>query len=87
MRNYKLAGFLAVVGAILAAAYMLRLLKQIVWGRTDKRDIKDMKVREFVYLIPLVIFVIWMGLFPQPFIGGIEKTLSNLFTQMQPYLH
>jgi NADH-quinone oxidoreductase subunit M len=84
--RYKLAGFLAVVGAILAAAYTLRLLKQIVWGRTDKRDIKDMNVREIVYLIPFVIFVIWMGLFPKPFIGGIEKTLSNLFTQMQPYL-
>ena len=34
----KTAGFLAVVGAVLAAAYMLRLLKQIVWGREDKRD-------------------------------------------------
>ena len=85
--RYKLAGFLAVVGAILAAAYMLRLLKQIVWGRTDKREIKDMNVREFVYLIPLVIFVIWMGLFPKPFIGCIEKSLSALFAQMQPYLH
>jgi NADH-quinone oxidoreductase subunit M len=84
--RYKLAGFLAVVGAILAAAYTLRLLKQIVWGRTDKRDIKDMNVREIVYLIPFAVFVIWMGLFPKPFIGGIEKTLSNLFTQMQPYL-
>jgi NADH-quinone oxidoreductase subunit M len=84
--RYKLAGFLAVVGAVLAAAYTLRLLKQIVWGRTDKRDIKDMNVREIVYLVPFVIFVIWMGLFPKPFIGGIEKTLSNLFTQMQPYL-
>jgi NADH-quinone oxidoreductase subunit M len=85
--RYKLAGFLAVVGAILAAAYTLRLLKQIIWGRTDKRDIKDMNVREIVYLIPFVIFVIWMGLFPKPFISGIEKTLSNLYTQMQPYLH
>ncbi|MCG6537610.1 MAG: NADH-quinone oxidoreductase subunit M, partial [Syntrophales bacterium LBB04] len=29
----KIAGFFAVVGAVVAAAYMLKLLKQIVWGR------------------------------------------------------
>ncbi len=84
--QHKIAGFFAVGGAILAAAYMLRLLKQIVWGRTDKRDIKDMNVREVVYLIPLVLFVVWMGLFPRPFVEVVEKTLTSLFTQIQPYM-
>lgn len=64
--NHKVAGFFSVAGAIIAAAYMLRLLKQIVWGREDKRVIPDMNIREVVYLAPLVVFVIWMGLFPVP---------------------
>lgn len=83
--NHKAAGFFAVVGAILAAAYMLKLLKQIIWGREDKRSIKDMNVREIAYLIPLAVFVLWMGLFPAPFVHTIEKTITHLTNQLQVY--
>ena len=83
--NNKVAGFFAVVGAVLAAAYMLKLLKQITWGREDKRTIKDMNIREVVYLVPLAVFVLWMGIFPAPFVHTIEKTLTNLITQMQVF--
>jgi NADH-quinone oxidoreductase subunit M len=81
------AGFLAVVGAVLAAAYMLRLLKQIVWGREDKRDIRDMNLREVIYLLPLGVLVIWIGLFPQPLIRMMEKTLGHLLVQLQVFSH
>jgi len=83
----KLAGFLAVVGAVLAAAYMLRLLKQIVWGRTDQVFIKDMNAREVVYLLPLMLFVLWVGFFPRPYVYVMEKTLAHLFNQLQAILH
>lgn len=84
--KHKVAGFFAIPGAVLAAAYMLRLLKQIVWGREDKRDIKDMNLREVVYLIPLCILVFWMGLFPKPFVFTIEKTLAYLHSQLNVIL-
>ena len=85
--QHKLAGFGAVIGAVLAAAYMLKLLKQIVWGREDKRDIKDMNVREIIYLAPLGVFVIWVGLFPRPFVTIMEVTLANLQTQLTNLSH
>jgi len=78
----RTAGFFAAVGAVVAAAYMLKLLKQIVWGREDKRELKDLDVREFVYLTPLAIFVIWVGLFPYPFVRVMETTLVHLFMQL-----
>jgi NADH-quinone oxidoreductase subunit M len=81
----KVAGFFSVVGAILAAAYMLRLLKQITWGRDDKRSIRDMNVREVLYLIPLALLVLWMGIFPAPFVYTSEKTLSHLVNQLQVF--
>ena len=85
--QHKLAGFGAVVGAVLAAAYMLRLLKQIVWGREDKREIKDMNLREVVYLVPLGVFVLWVGLFPRPFVNILQATLTNLQTQLTTLTH
>jgi NADH-quinone oxidoreductase subunit M len=82
----RAAGLIAVVGAVLAAAYMLRLLKQIVWGREDKRDIMDMNAREVIYLAPLVLFVFWVGLFPRPYVSVIERSLANLLDQMGPFI-
>jgi NADH-quinone oxidoreductase subunit M len=83
----RTAGFLAVIGAVLAAAYMLRLLKQIVWGREDKREIRDMNLREVIYLLPLGVFVIWIGLFPRPLIRMMENTLGHLLWQLQVFSH
>jgi NADH-quinone oxidoreductase subunit M len=83
----KLAGFFAVGGAVLAAAYMLNLLKKITWGREDIRAIQDMNVREIIYLFPLVVFVLWVGIFPRPFINTIEKTLDHLLTQFQIFCY
>ncbi|MBU1150135.1 MAG: NADH-quinone oxidoreductase subunit M [Proteobacteria bacterium] len=83
----KITGFFAVVGAVVAAAYMLRLLKQIVWGREDKRDLTDLNVREFIYLTPLAVFVLWVGLFPSPFVRIMENTLVHLFMQLDKLSH
>ncbi|MDO9584997.1 MAG: proton-conducting transporter membrane subunit, partial [Syntrophales bacterium] len=83
----KITGFFAVVGAVLAAAYMLRLLKQIAWGREDKRDLKDLNIREFFYLLPLAVFVLWVGLFPLPFIRIMENTLTHLYVQLNNLSH
>jgi NADH-quinone oxidoreductase subunit M len=72
---------------MVAAAYMLRLLKAIVWGREDKRDLTDLNVREFVYLTPLAVFVLWVGLFPGPFVRVMETTLVHLFMQLSKFAH
>ncbi|MCG6537354.1 MAG: NADH-quinone oxidoreductase subunit M, partial [Syntrophales bacterium LBB04] len=83
----KIAGSFAVAGAEVAAAYMLKLLKQIVWGREDKRDLKDLNVREVMYLLPLAVFVFWVGLFPRPFVSVMETTLVNLHMHLNKLSH
>ncbi len=83
----KITGFFAVVGAVVAAAYMLRLLKKIAWGREDKRELKDLNLREILYLAPLAVFVLWVGLFPRPFVQIMESTLMHLLMRLKnlPY--
>lgn len=71
----------AIPGAVLAAAYMLRMLQKIVWGGTDNPDqswIKDLNVREIVTLAPFLFFVFWIGLGAQPFINIIHVSVENL---------
>ena len=83
----KIVGFFAIVGAVVAAAYMLNLLKKIAWGREDKREIKDVGIREFIYMLPLAVFILWVGLFPRPFINVMETTLVNLAMQLDKVSH
>jgi NADH-quinone oxidoreductase subunit M len=83
----KGAGFIAVVGAVLAAAYMMRLLKQITWGRETRPTLKDMNLREIVYLIPLALFVLSVGVFPKPYVTIMERSLANLLSQFKTFCY
>ena len=68
-------------GAVLAAAYMLRMLQKIIWGGTDNPDqswITDLNMREIVTLAPFLFFVFWIGLDAQPFIDLMKVSVENL---------
>ena len=78
----------AIPGAVLAAAYMLRMLQKIVWGGTDNPDqswITDLNVREIVTLAPFLFFVFWIGLRAQPFIDLIHVSVENLLNNYHSY--
>ncbi len=78
----------AIPGAILAAAYMLRMLQKIVWGGTDNPDqswLTDLNIRETVTLAPFIFFVFWIGLGPQPFIDLMDTSVANLLDQFDAH--
>lgn len=78
----------AIPGAVLAAAYMLRMLQKIVWGGTDNPDqswIVDLNAREILTLAPFLIFVFWIGLVPQHFLEFMHTSVSHLLQQFDAY--
>jgi NADH-quinone oxidoreductase subunit M len=78
----------AIPGAVLAAAYMLRMLQKIVWGGTNNPDqswISDLNPREIVTLAPFLLFVFWIGLAPQPFLDLIHTSVSHLLQQFNAH--
>jgi NADH-quinone oxidoreductase subunit M len=75
----------AIPGAVLAAAYTLRMLQKVVWGGTanpDQSALLDLSTREIVTLSPFLLFVLWIGLGPQPFIDLIHPSVSQLLEQL-----
>lgn len=73
----------AVPGVIAAAAYNLRMLQRVAYGGTGNPDhsgIRDLDFREIVTLAPLLLFVLWIGLQPGPFIQIMEASLNNILT-------
>ncbi len=77
----KLYAVLATTGVIWAAVYMLWMFQRVMFGEITKEENKklpDLSAREFAYLIPLVVAVFWIGLYPNPIIKKTEASVKNL---------
>jgi len=75
---------LAATGVILSAAYALWLYRRVIFGtleRANLKDILDLNRREIVILLPLVIAVIFFGVYPQPLLEVMHVSVENLITQ------
>jgi NADH-quinone oxidoreductase subunit M len=83
-KSTTIAAF-AIPGAVLAAAYMLRLLQKVVWGGTSNPDhsqLTDLNFREVITLAPLLVFVFWIGLSPEPFMNVMHTSVAHLLEQV-----
>ncbi len=81
---------LAATGLILGAVYMLYLYRRVIFGTLTKDSlaaIKDMSLREIAMFAPLVILVIWMGIYPAPFLEVMHVSVANLITQVDTALN
>ena len=58
---------LATTGVILGATYMLWLYRRVIFGELIKPDLmkmKDLSSREIAIFAPLIILVLWLGIWP-----------------------
>lgn len=85
-----LAGF-AVTGVVLGAAYMLWMFKRVFFGQKgplaadERHPLHDLSVREIAVLVPLVVLVFWMGLFPNHFIDPMKASIDHLVKNRTTY--
>jgi NADH-quinone oxidoreductase subunit M len=87
-RNWIWAAF-AASGIILAAVYLLTMFQRIFLGQSsdpanEKLADQPLRWHELGALIPLLIFIFWIGLFPDPFFrlmdSAVQEVLSILGT-------
>ena len=76
----KVYAVLAATGVILAAVYMLWMYQRVMFGpvkHEENKTLKDLSLREAGLLIPLVIFMIWIGIRPVDFTDYSEGWVIN----------
>ncbi|GAB3198422.1 NADH-quinone oxidoreductase subunit M [Pontibacter aydingkolensis] len=79
--NY-IYGAVAGLTIILGAVYMLRMFQGVMFGTKSEatESFTDLTLNEKAVLIPLVIMVFWIGLFPNTFLSISEPAVMNLLT-------
>jgi len=76
----------AALGVILAAIYILYMFQKMFLGPLDKEEnmkLKDLNWREIATLVPLLVFIFWIGLYPKPFFDLMAPAVDNLVKILQ----
>jgi NADH-quinone oxidoreductase subunit M len=87
---------IAISGVIFGATYMLWCFQRMVFGPLQNQanvTLKDLNVREMAYLAPLLVAILVMGAYPQPFLDRINPSVDRFVARFAdsyegtPYLH
>jgi NADH-quinone oxidoreductase subunit M len=72
---------ISAAGVILAAIYMLKMFQKMFLGpvtKDENKTLKDLNWREIVTLVPLLIFIFWIGLYPKFFFELMSPSVEQL---------
>lgn len=85
----------AVSGVVLGAAYMLWMVKRVFFGPkgelvlAGEKDVEhplhDLNAREIAVLVPLVVLIFWMGIFPNHFMQYSKVSVDHLIANKSNY--
>ena len=75
----------AASGVILAAIYLLWMFQRVFMGPLDKdenRSLRDVNGRELAIFLAFLVFIVWIGIYPQPYFDVMEQSVSQLLGEM-----
>jgi NADH-quinone oxidoreductase subunit M len=82
----RVFAILATLGIILGAVYMLWLYQRMMFGELTheaNRRLPDLSGREMALLVPLVLLMCWIGLYPGTFLRKMDASAAHLLAQMR----
>ena len=76
----------AASGVIFAAVYLLWMYQRVVFGPVTndelKHELTDMNLREMIVMIPIFIFIVWIGVYPGTFLKLTEASTQSILQQI-----
>jgi NADH-quinone oxidoreductase subunit M len=85
-QSRPLYGVLATTGVVLGAAYMLWMFQRVMFGKVTKAEnekLKDLNAREIIILIPMVILIFLMGIYPKLFLSKMDVTVERFLQDVR----
>ncbi|MFQ5511969.1 MAG: NADH-quinone oxidoreductase subunit M [Candidatus Krumholzibacteriia bacterium] len=81
-----LYGVLAASGVVLGAIYMLWMLQRMFFGRIKhaaNEALEDLSLREVAVFVPLVALILFMGVYPNPFLSRMEPSVNKFINEVR----
>ena len=78
---------ISALGVIMAAVYILYMFQKMFLGpqgeiveevKKHGHALRDLNARELITIVPLLIFIFWIGLYPKPFFALMAPAVENL---------
>ncbi len=85
-RVYPWYAVFAASGVIFAAVYMLWMFQRVMFGEvTNPKNVglKDLCAREVWVLMPILVFVVWIGVYPNTFLKPMEPSVKNFIQHVE----
>jgi len=76
----------AASGVVLGAIYMLWMFRRVVFGplsRPENQNLKDIGAREIAILIPILILIFFMGIYPRPFLARMQPAVERIIQRIE----
>jgi NADH-quinone oxidoreductase subunit M len=76
----------AATGVVFAAVYMLWMFQRVVFGvsRSEENSkLVDLSSREIGLLLPIVLFIVWIGVYPSTFLEKSESTMQRVVDKLE----
>ncbi len=77
----SLVALFTATGVVLGAAYMLYLYSRVIFGKLEKpalQGLLDLSKREILVFAPLLLVVLFMGIYPKIFLDVFHTSVSTL---------
>ncbi|OLC08875.1 MAG: NADH dehydrogenase [Gemmatimonadetes bacterium 13_1_40CM_70_11] len=85
-QTYPVAATVAASGVIVAAAYLLWALQRVIYNPLDKKEnekLLDLTPRELAVLVPLLACIVWLGVYPKPFLERMEPAAQHFIDSVK----
>jgi NADH-quinone oxidoreductase subunit M len=82
----KLYAAIAATGVIFAACYMLWMFQRVMFGKVTNEknmNLPDLSWREIAYFAPLLLFIVWIGVYPNTFLDKTKATTAQFVSKME----
>lgn len=75
----------ATSGVILAAVYMLWMYQRVMFGTPDSTNasLPDLNPRELAVLLPILLFIVWIGVYPNTFLKPMEQSVNEIAREVK----
>ncbi len=83
--NSHLFTIFAASGVIFAAVYLLWMFQRVMFGENSNpknHHLKDINKREWATLVPMVLFIVWIGVYPSTFMQYSENSSKALVNKL-----